>query len=76
MTITSMRLLLVIFLFAMYVLALVYLRRRPLTRAEFACWALFALLLPLLGPFLVLIMRPPLRGVQLLIFPVRNRRRK
>jgi len=53
-----MRLLLVLFLLAMYVLALLYLRRRPLTRLEFAAWGLFALLVPALGPFLVILAQP------------------
>jgi hypothetical protein len=64
MTAERMRLLLVLFLLAMFVLALLYLRRRPLTRLEFAAWGLFALLVPALGPFLVILAKPghPLSG--------------
>jgi len=58
MTAGTLRLLLLLFLFAMYVLALLYLRRRSLSRLQFAAWGLFALLVPLLGPFLVILLRP------------------
>ncbi|MEW6094729.1 MAG: hypothetical protein AB1531_12275 [Chloroflexota bacterium] len=58
MTAETLRLLLLLFLFAMYALALLYLRRRPLTRLQFAAWGLFALLVPLLGPFLVILLKP------------------
>jgi hypothetical protein len=46
------------YLVAMFVLAFVYLRRRPLTWVQFAAWGLFALLIPALGPFLVILARP------------------
>jgi hypothetical protein len=53
-----LRALLIICLIAMYVLSMFYLRRRPLTFGQFAAWGLFALLVPLLGPFLVILSKP------------------
>ena len=58
MTATTLRLFLLATLIAMYILAMVYLRRRPLTFSQYAAWGLFALLLPALGPFLVILSRP------------------
>jgi hypothetical protein len=54
----TFRLMLTGYLVAMFVLAMLYLRRRPLTRIQFAAWGLFALLIPALGPFLVILARP------------------
>ncbi|MDI6768093.1 MAG: hypothetical protein QMD04_00285 [Anaerolineales bacterium] len=54
----TLRLLLAGFLVAMYILAILYLRRRNLTLGEYAFWGLFALFIPALGPFLVIISRP------------------
>ena len=54
----TLRLLLTGSLVAMSVLALLYLRRRPLTRIQFAAWGLVALLVPALGPFLVILSQP------------------
>ena len=58
MTSDTLRVLLAGCLFAMYVLAMFYLRRRPLTFGQFTAWGLFALLVPALGPFLVILNRP------------------
>lgn len=58
MNVETMRLLLAGSLVAMYVLAMFYLRRRPLTLGQFTAWGLFALLVPALGPFLVILNRP------------------
>ncbi|MBN2386368.1 MAG: hypothetical protein JXB85_05060 [Anaerolineales bacterium] len=60
----TVRFLLFVFLLAMYVLAILYLRRRPLPLLHFLAWGLFALLIPLLGPFVVILCRPggPGRG--------------
>jgi len=60
----TLRLLLVVYLVATYILAMLYLRRRPLTLGQFAVWGLFAMLVPALGPFLVILCRPagPRRG--------------
>ena len=54
----TLRLLLVISLVAMYILAMLYLRRRPLTLGQFTAWGLFALFIPALGPFLTILSRP------------------
>ncbi|MDX1437679.1 MAG: hypothetical protein R3335_12755 [Anaerolineales bacterium] len=53
-----LRLLLVICAVAMAALALFYLSRRRLTAYEYAAWGLLAILVPLLGPFLVIFLRP------------------
>ena len=47
----------------MALLAVFYLRRRELSLLAYAGWGLLALLIPLIGPFLVLWFRP---GKQLL----------
>jgi hypothetical protein len=54
----TLRLLLTGYLLAMFVLALTYLRRRPLTWVQFSAWGFFALLVPALGPFLVIVAQP------------------
>jgi hypothetical protein len=51
-------------LVAMSVLAMFSLRRRPLTLGQLTSWGLFALFIPALGPFLVILTRlgdPPRR---------------
>jgi len=58
MNAATVRLLLAIVLFALYVLALLYLRRRVLTLGQLTAWGLFALLVPLLGPILLIASRP------------------
>ncbi len=52
------RLLLAIGLLSMAILAIVYLRRRELTITEYIGWGLLIVLLPLLGPFLVIFSQP------------------
>jgi hypothetical protein len=54
----TLRLLLAGCLVAMYILAMFYLRRRPLTLGQFTAWGLFALFIPALGPFLVILNGP------------------
>jgi ABC-type bacteriocin/lantibiotic exporter with double-glycine peptidase domain len=54
----TLRLLLTGSLVAMFLLALLYLRRRPLTWIQLAAWGLIALLVPALGPFLVILSQP------------------
>jgi hypothetical protein len=49
---------LLIFCFAMALLAIFYLRRRELSTTAYLAWGLLAILLPLLGPFLVIAIRP------------------
>lgn len=43
---------------AMALLSLFYLRQRRLDWVSFCCWGLLALLVPVLGPFLVIANRP------------------
>jgi len=54
----TMRFLLLVSALGMALLAAFYLRRRELTIAEYVGWGLLALLLPLLGPFLVILSQP------------------
>jgi len=42
----------------MFLLAVQYLRRRKLSWFEYGAFGLLALLLPILGPFLVIALRP------------------
>ncbi len=58
MTVETLRVLLVGCLLAMFILAMFYLRRRPLSLGQMIAWGFFALLLPALGPFLVILFRP------------------
>ena len=53
-----LRLLLAVSLIAMYVLAMLYLRRRRLGLGAYLFWGLFALSIPALGPFLVILTKP------------------
>lgn len=53
-----MRYLLAAFLIGMALLALLYLRRRDLTPTEIIGWGLLIILVPLLGPFLVIVLKP------------------
>jgi hypothetical protein len=58
MNAATLRLLLAAVLFAMYILAMLYLRRRLLTLGQLTAWGLLALLIPARGPFLVIVSRP------------------
>lgn len=58
MTAEILRVVLAVCLIAMYVLAMLYLRRRKMSLAQFIAWGLFALFVPALGPFLLLLSRP------------------
>jgi len=53
-----LRLLLAVSLIAMYILAMLYLRRRRLSPGAYLFWGLFALSIPVLGPFLVILTKP------------------
>lgn len=53
-----MRLLLLLCLLGMAVLAVFYLRERRLTIFAYFGWGLLILLVPLLGPFLVILLEP------------------
>ncbi|MBU4224207.1 MAG: hypothetical protein KKC71_00090 [Chloroflexi bacterium] len=54
----TLRLLLAGFLVAMYILAMLYLRRRRLGLGAYLFWGLFALSIPALGPFMLILARP------------------
>ena len=54
----AMRLFLVICLVGMALLAVFYLSRRRLSLLGYIGWGLLAVLLPLAGPFIVLLARP------------------
>lgn len=43
---------------AMAFLAILYLRRRPLSSMAFLGWGLLAVLVPIIGPFVVIASRP------------------
>ena len=54
----TLRLLLLLLIFALYAMAILYLSRRTLSPLQFALWGLFALLVPILGPFIVFLAQP------------------
>ncbi|MEW6031008.1 MAG: hypothetical protein AB1564_00665 [Chloroflexota bacterium] len=58
MTAPILKLSLEIFLAAMAILALLFLRTRRLSSASYALWGLLAIMVPALGPFLVIAARP------------------
>jgi hypothetical protein len=53
-----MRFLLLVCIFCMALLSAFYLRRRALTPLAYAGWGLLALMLPIIGPFLVIWAQP------------------
>ncbi|MBN1303350.1 MAG: hypothetical protein JXA13_02870 [Anaerolineales bacterium] len=58
MTAETIRIFLVGCLVSMYGLSLCYLRQRRMTWSAYAFWGIFALLIPALGPFLVILLQP------------------
>ena len=52
------RFLLIAVIAVLFILAMLSLRRRKVGLLEFCCLGLLALLVPLLGPFLVIALRP------------------
>ena len=62
-----LRMLLYVVLFGMLLLAILFLRQRQMTRLGYICWGIFALVLPVVGPFFVIAYRPglPLRQDQI-----------
>jgi RsiW-degrading membrane proteinase PrsW (M82 family) len=58
MNVDALRVLLIIFLVAMFLLAVFYLSRRKMSKLAYAFWGIFALLLPAFGPFFVIAYRP------------------
>jgi len=53
-----LRALLVVIIIAMALLAVFYLRRRQLAWWQYCAWGFLALMVPVLGPFLVISLRP------------------
>ncbi len=53
-----MRLLLTLTVLGMAMLAAFFLRKRKLTLSQYLAWGLLAVLLPLVGPFLVIALAP------------------
>lgn len=53
-----MRLLLLLTMLGMAMLAAFFLRRRRVTMLQYMVWGLVAVLLPLIGPFLVIVLAP------------------
>jgi hypothetical protein len=62
----TLRILLFACLFGMVMVAVLYLRQRKLSTLAYFMWGLLALMLPVLGPYLVIIARPgePLRTIK------------
>ncbi|UCH59929.1 MAG: hypothetical protein JSV61_00220 [Anaerolineales bacterium] len=54
----TMRLIMAVCLLGMALLSVFYLRKRALTYLEYLGWGLLIILVPLLGPFLVIYLRP------------------
>gem|GEM_PF-5307636 len=52
------RILLVLDIIGMGLLSLFYLRRRVMGWSEYLAWGVFAALIPIFGPFLVIALRP------------------
>lgn len=67
-----MRLLLGLCLLGMCLLAAFYLRRRELTLAEYIAWGMLAVLVPLIGPFLVILNHPGRLKAELRTQPVQR----
>jgi hypothetical protein len=68
----TMRALLILCMAGMALLAAFYLRRREMTTRAYLAWGLLALLLPLLGPFLVILNHPGHLRPSLRRPPLRN----
>lgn len=54
----ALRVLILLDIVAMALFAILYLRQRPLSWIAFLGWGLLAVLVPILGPFLVIVCRP------------------
>jgi hypothetical protein len=52
------RVLLLLDIVGMGLLAMFYLRRRAMGWSEYLAWGIFAVLIPVFGPFLVIALRP------------------
>ncbi len=58
MTPETLRIILLSYFVSQFLLAIFYLRGRKLGLGAYTLWGLFALLVPALGPFIVIISRP------------------
>ena len=58
MTAEIMRFILLTYLLGISAMAILFLRTRALSFVAYVGWGLFAILVPLVGPFTVLIVRP------------------
>jgi hypothetical protein len=54
----ALRVILISFLIAIFLVSLSYLRRRKMSKLAYAFWGVFALLLPAFGPFYLIAYRP------------------
>ena len=54
----TMRIMIIGCMLSMVILAAFYLRRRELSPLAYAAWGLLALVLPLIGPFIVIWLQP------------------
>jgi hypothetical protein len=72
----AVRVCLVLCLVGMALIAALYLRSRQLNWWEYLAWGLFALLIPILGPFLTILSRPGTsrRSHHLPYFPLKIKR--
>ena len=57
-TTDTLRVLLYVVLFGMLLIAVLYLRQRKLSTLAYVLWGLLALILPVVGPYLVIASRP------------------
>lgn len=73
---TVMRVLLLACMLGMVVLAGLYLRRQRLSPAQYLAWGALALLAPLVGPFLVILLRSREKKEDLTARQRRLRRRR
>lgn len=53
-----LRVLLYVVLFGMLMIAVLYLRQRKLSKAAYVLWGILALILPVIGPYIVIASRP------------------
>ena len=59
-----MRFLLLVCMLSMVILAALYLRQRRLAPLAYAFWGLAAILIPVIGPFIVIWMKPGGQSIQ------------